>query len=126
MKVKVKTNRGGTIETVDSSLVKLADENRDYLRGLKAVVLNIGTNNIPDAEPSVSVVNGIMDVAYTVRNVNPDTRILISSILPRRNDRIVNNTINEKNRAIKNPCQQHNYVYIDNDSNFLKKMGNLI
>lgn len=119
MTVKVKTHGGGTIESVDSSIVKLADENGVYLRGLKAVVLKVGSNNISDADPSESVVNVIIDVANTVRNVNPDTKIFISSILPRRNDRLVSNTISETNRAINNACQQHNYVHIDNDSNIL-------
>ena len=32
---------------------------------------NVVAKSISDAEPSVSVVNGIMDVANTVRNVNP-------------------------------------------------------
>lgn len=57
---------------------------------------------------------------HAVRNVNPNTRIFILSILPMRNDRLVNNTINETNRAIKKACQQQIFVYIDNDSNFLK------
>lgn len=57
---------------------------------------------------------------HAVRNVNPNTRIFILSILPMRNDRLVNNTINETNRAIKKACQQQIFAYIDNDSNFLK------
>ena len=55
MTVKIKTHRNGRVGTVENMLVKLADENSDYLKSLKAVVLHAGAGNIADAETSESV-----------------------------------------------------------------------
>ena len=119
MSVKIKTHKEANIKTIESSLVKLAEENRDYFKNLKALVLHVGANNISDAEPSETIVNQLKDAADTIRNVNPEVKILVSSILPRRNDRLVNNAINEANRSIKEACKEQNYVFIDHDSKFL-------
>ena len=120
MTVKIKTHKEACIRTIESSLVKLADDNSDYLKNLKAVVLHVGANNISDAEPSETIINELKNTADTIRNVNPEVKILISSILPRRNDRLINNAISEANRSIKEVCQEQNYVYIDHDEKFFK------
>ena len=50
--------------------------------------------------------------------MNPEVKILISSILPRRNDRLINNAISDANHSIKDVCQEQNYVCIDHDQKF--------
>lgn len=120
MSVKIKTHRGGRIETIENSLVKLAEENRSYFTNLNAVILHAGAGNITDADTPDSIVNGLKDAAETILNVNPEARIIISSILPRRNDRTTNRVISETNQALKDVCQEQEYVFIDNDKVFLK------
>ena len=120
MSVKIKTHREGRIETIENSLVKLAEENRSYLANLNAIILHAGAGNITDADTPDSIVNGLKDTAETIHNVNPEARIVISSILPRRNDRITNSVISETNQALKDVCQEQDYVFIDNDKVFLK------
>lgn len=118
MTVKIKTHKEACIKTIEGSLVKLADNNSDYFKNLKAVVLHVGAQNISDADTSETMVNELKDAADTIRNVNPEVKILISSILPRRNDRLINNAISEANHSIKDVCQEQNYVYIDHDQKF--------
>ena len=120
MSVKIKTHREGRIETIENSLVKLSEENRNYLTNLNAIILHAGAGNITDAYTPDSIVNGLKDAAETIHNVNPEARIIISSILPRRNDRITNTVISETNHALKDVCQEQDYVFIDNDKVFLK------
>ena len=120
MSVKIKTHREGRIETIENSLVKLSEENRNYLTNLNAIILHAGAGNITDADTPDSIVNGLKDAAETIHNVNPEARIIISSILPRRNDRITNAVISETNHALKDVCQEQDYVFIDNDKVFLK------
>ena len=91
-------------------------EKREYLKNLKAVVLHVGANNISDAEPLETIVNQLKDTADPIRNVNPEVKILVSSILLRRID---NNVIYEANHSIKEACKEQNYVFIDHDSKFL-------
>ena len=120
MVVKIKTHREGKIGKIETSLVKLAEDNRDYIINLNAIILHAGACNISDTDTLDSVVNGLKDAAETVHNVNPEARIVISSILPRRNDRHTNRIISETNEALKDVCQERNYVFIDNDKTFLK------
>ena len=74
MTVKIKTHRNGRVSTVKDMLVKLADENSDYLKILRAVVLHAGAGNIADAETSESVTEELKTVADTIRNVNPEAK----------------------------------------------------
>ena len=120
MSVKIKTHREGRISTIENSLVKLAEENRSYLTNLDAVILHAGAGNISDADSTDSIVSGLKDAAETVHNVNPETRIAISSILPRRNDRLTNTVITQTNQALMEVCKERDYMFIDNDKVFLK------
>ena len=82
------------------------------------MVLHAGANDISDAEPAESVVDDLKKAASVIGKLNPDAKILISSIIPRRNDSLVNSVISETNRSIKHACQQHSFI--DNDENFCK------
>ena len=92
---KIKTHKEGRIETIENSLLKLSEENRSYLTTLNAIIRHAGAGNITDADTPVSIVNELKDAAETIHNVNPEARIVISSILPRRNKRITNTVITE-------------------------------
>ena len=120
MTVKIKTHRNGRVSTVKDMLVKLADENGDYMISLRAVVLHAGAGNIADSETSESVTEELKTVADTIRNVNPEAKILISSLVPRRNDTLTNKAIHDTNKMLKTVCTKHNYVFVDNCVNFLK------
>ena len=120
MSVKVKTHRGGNILTLKNTLEKMASDSLHYLKNMQAVVLHAGANDISDAQPAESVANELEKAASVIKKVNPDAKILISSITPRRNDRLVNSAISEANRSIINTCQEHNFMFIDNDKNFYK------
>ena len=119
MSVKIKTHREGRIRIIENSLVKLAEENRSYLTNLDAVILHAGAGNITDADTTDSIVSGLKDAAETVHNVNPEAMIVISSILPRRNDRLTNTVISQTNQALMEVCKEQDYKFIDNDKVFL-------
>ena len=120
MSVKIKTHREGRIETIENSLVKLSEEDRSYLTNLNAIILHAGAGNITDADTPDSIVNKLKDAAETIHNVSPEARIIMPSILLRRNDRITNTVISETNHAFKDVCQEQDYVSIANDKVFLK------
>ena len=120
MTVKIKTHRGGRIITLKNTLEKLASDSSDSTKNMQAVVLHAGANDISDAQPAETVANELKKAASIIRTVNPETKILISSITPRRNDRLVNSAISEANHSIKNTCQEHDFMFIDNDKSFYK------
>ena len=118
--VKIKSNKDGKLMTLESTLDKLSEDKGNYKKSLSAVVLHAGANNITNAEPVESIVHDLKNVTDTIRKVNPEVKILVSSTIPRRNDRLVNSAIASANQSVKNACQEHNLVYIDNDKNFYK------
>ena len=73
-----------------------------------------------DAKPAEYVTNELKKVASVIRNDSSQTKVLISSIIPRRNDRLVNSAISEANCSIKNMCQEQGFTFIDNDKVFYK------
>lgn len=65
-------------------------------------------------------VDEIKNVANMMKNANDKCKILISSVLPQRNDRIMNNAIRDTYAAMKEICEECNYTFINNDNNFIK------
>ena len=100
MVVKIKTHGEGKVETIENSLTKLAVDNRDFFTNLNAIILYAGASNISDTDTPDSVVNGLRYAAERVHNVNPEAGIVISSILPRRNNRHTDRIISETNEPI--------------------------
>ena len=97
--------------TLESTLDKLSEDKGDYTKHLNAVVLHAGANNITDAESAESKVQDLKKVTDIIRKVNPEVKILVSSTIPRRNDRLVNSAIASANQFVKYACQEHNLVY---------------
>ena len=116
--VKIKSHKDGKLMTLESTLDKLSEDKGNYTKSLSAVVLHAGANNITNAESVESIVHDLKKVTDTIRKLNPKVKILVSSTIPRRNDRLVNSAIASANQSVKNACQEHNLVYIDNDKNF--------
>ena len=116
--VKIKTHKGANVQAIKDSLLKTMEDNRSYMSSINTIVLHSGASNISDSESAESITQKIKNVAETVKNANSQCQILISSILPRRNDRPTNNAIHETNRVLQAMCQEYNYHYIDNRKNF--------
>ena len=120
MSVKIKTHRGGSIITVRNTLEKSANDSSHSMKSMQAVVLHAGSNDISDGKTAESVANELKKAASVIRNANPETKVFISSITPRRNDRLINSAISEANSSIKGLCQEHGFTFIDHDKNFYK------
>jgi len=54
-----------------------------------------------------------------VRNINPSVKFVISSIIPRKNDKLINIVICQANKALKKVCSEDGQHFQDNDSDFL-------
>ena len=120
MLVKIKTHRGGSVMTLRNTLEKSVSDSPHSIKNMQAVVLHAGANDILDAKPAEYVTNELKKVASVIRNDSSQTKVLISSIIPRRNDRLVNSAISEANCSIKNMCQEQGFTFIDNDKVFYK------
>ncbi|MES9901060.1 MAG: GDSL-type esterase/lipase family protein [Sedimenticola sp.] len=118
LNVSVKTNRGGTVETIQESLLNVAHDKPNYICGVKAVVLHVGTNDVSNATSMGTITEKYDTLTDTVQQINPEAKIVISSILPRRRNTLTNNAIDDANNKLKHMCQVKNYHFLDNTSAF--------
>ena len=63
------------------------------MKKARYIVLHVGTNNVTDADQPHSIAEEMRDLADTISNINRDTKIIVSSILPRKNEKLVNQAI---------------------------------
>lgn len=120
LKVNIKTHSGGRIRSVENSIIQLAEDEERCIKQTKAVVLHVGTNNVSDADQPETIVDEMKDLADTIKNINSGAKIIISSILPRRNDRLANNVITATNQSLRQACEEKGYHFLDNTSRFMK------
>ena len=120
LKVNVKTHSGGRVRTVENSLIKMAEDESSAIRQAQTDVLHVGTNNVSDADQPEWIADEMKDLANTIHNINKDAKIIVSSILPRRNDKLVNRVIGKTNQSLKNACEEKGYYFLDNTESFMK------
>ena len=116
--VQIKTHPGAKVKTLESTFVHISKNEPDQLRRLDAVVLHVGTNNVSDGDRSEKIVNDFKSTISVIKSVNPKVKIVISSLIPRRNDKLVNNHIRETNASLQSMCQRDNFSFVNHDSRF--------
>ena len=89
------------------------------IKQTKAIVLHVGTNNVSDADQPETISDEIKDLADTIKNINNGAKVIVSSILPRRNDRLVNNVISATNQSLRQACEEKGYHFLDNTPRFM-------
>ena len=88
------------------------------VKKVKAIVLHVGTNNVTEADQQHPIDEDMKDLADTISNINRDTDIIVSSILPRRNDKLVNQAIMSTNHTLKEVCEEKDHHFLDNNPKF--------
>ena len=119
LKVNIKTHSGARIRTIENSVIKMADEDISSVKKARAIVLHVGANNVTDADQPHSIAEEMRDLADTISNINRDTKIIVSSILPRKNDKLVNQAIMSTNHSLKEVCEEKGYHFLDNSPKFM-------
>ena len=101
LKVNIKTHSGVRIRTIENSVIKMAEDDSSSVKHAKDVVLHVGTNNISDADQSQAIAEEMKNLADTISNINSGAKIIVSSILPHKNDKLVNQVIMTTNQMLK-------------------------
>ena len=117
--VKIKSHPGGRIKTIENTVVSMIDKDLEHFKELDAVVLHVGTNNIADAASCESITDEITDTIHTIESANSNVRIVVSSVLPRQKDRLVNDMIRKTNTSLKTMCQEKGHYFLDNTAKFI-------
>ncbi len=72
-----------------------------------------------DGDSSESITKEFVNTLHTIESVNSQAKIIVSSIIPRRNDKMLNDKIKESNKALQSMCADKGYYFLNNDSGFL-------
>ena len=75
------------------------------------VVLHCGTNDLKFKQPE-EISKGILDLAKTVSQMSESTGVIISGIVPRRDE--LNQNVDKVNGILKKLCNDCNLGYVDN------------
>jgi UDP-glucose 6-dehydrogenase len=111
VKVNTKTHSGGRIRTIENTFISMNDTDSNRIKDKDVILLHVGTNNISDADSSQYIVHELKDTIHTVKTINSKCKIIISLILPRRNDKLVNTIISETNNRFIDLCRWWSPLY---------------
>ena len=117
--IKIKSHPGGKIWDIENTVINMAKDDTDFICNTDAVVVTAGSKNLSDGDPIEEAIEELCDLANTIRNINPECQIIISSILPRRNDKLANQIIRQTNQSLRQFCEKKSYHFLDQTDVFL-------
>ena len=114
-KVKVKNFSGGTGETIVENLDNLIDDKPDCL------IIHAGTNDITKG---INTLNCAKKILKKVKQVSPNTKVVFSSLITRKDKKDLDKKVVEVNGRLKNFCSQKNIDFIENTNLKEEHLGN--
>ena len=114
LKVKIKRHSGGRLQDLQNSITRLAETDEEFICAADVILIHGGTNNLSDGDSKENLTEQLERIAEIVEDVNPMCKIIISSILPHKNDKLGNQLINQANQSLKQPCTRKSYCFMDN------------
>lgn len=93
----------------------------------EVIVLQAGAENLADGQPTDDVIQGLVGLAMTTRNVMRTSKILMIGMLPRGDKASDPNRkqVRAVNAALSRVADQHRFFYLDVGQELLDKEGNL-
>ena len=85
-----------------------------------AVVLHVGINDVSNGDSTETIATKLETTTRKVKSVSPRAKIVVSSILPRKGEKLVNNTITNTNEALSSLCTSPGHLYLDNNKVIMK------
>ena len=119
LQVKIKSHAGGRLHDLYNSVIHMA-ETDDFICTADAVIIHGGTNNLSDGDSVDSVEKEVSQIVQKIKHINPDCKVIVSSVMPRKNDRLANQLINQTNRTLKGLCESNSYDFMDITGKVLK------
>ena len=121
LQVRIRSHPGGRVRTIENTILAGLDKDPEYFNELDAVILHVGTNNISDAASSESITDEFRDTIHTIQSANKHLKIIVSSIIPRKNDKQVNDMIQKTNNSLQMMCQEKGYYFLNNYQMFVQR-----
>lgn len=114
LQVTIKSHVGGRLQDLHNTIIRIAENDAEFICSADAILIHGGTNNLSDGDSPKSVTDQFEHMAETVKQINPECQIVISSILPRKNDKLANQLIKQTNESLKQLCDSKPYILMDN------------
>lgn len=113
--VRIRSHSGAQINTIHNNLKDTKRGEQEQVKKSDVFVLHAGTNDVSNGESVDSIMSNVKSVINTVKSLNPKVKIVLSSVLPRKSEKVVNNIISNVNSEIKSLCEKSNYTFLDNN-----------
>ena len=105
--VKINNFPGGTSETVLENIDETLKSKPDCL------IVHAGTNDLTNG---INLLNQAKKIVKQVKKVSQNTKIVLSSIITRKDRKNIDKKVSEVNSYLKNYCSQKNIDFIDNSN----------
>lgn len=102
---------------IDTSSIKQDVLNSDI------VIVHAGINNISDAETCDTIVDQFKGLVSSIRTINQNVQLIISSILPKKHDKLSSKPITDLNKLLATFCKNNNILFLDNTQSFMTERG---
>ena len=119
LEVRIKSHSGGKLQHIHNTIIAMAEDDDEYICKTDAVIIHAGTNNLSDGDSVEDIVKQNKDLAETIHQINPECQIIISSILPRKNDKLANKVIEQTNQSLKQLCDSRSFAFLDSTRSFI-------
>ena len=112
--VKVKNYPGATSEDILDKIDDLLKVKPDCL------LVHVGTNDLTN---NVNLLNSVKKMVNKVKNSSPNTKLVFSSVILRKDKKDISKKVGETNQRLKNYCKQKNIDFVDNSNIIEEHLG---
>ena len=112
--VKVKNYPGATSEDIVDKIDDLLKVKPDCL------LVHVGTNDLTN---NVNLLNSVKKMVKKVKNSSPNTKLVFSTVILRKDKKDISKKVGETNRRLKNYCKQKNIDFVDNSNTIEEHLG---
>ena len=113
--VTVKNLPGGTTEKALEEIKDLIADKPD------CIIIHAGTNDITNG---INSLNSVKKIVKDAKKSSPNTKLVFSSILIRKDKKGISKNVTDINSRLKNYCQQKHLNFIDNSNIMEEHLGN--
>ena len=114
-RVRIKNFLGGTTETILEEVEELVKNKPDTF------IVHAGTNDLTKGK---NVLNNVKKFIKSVNRLFPQTKLLFSSLIVRKDKKNIDKGVLDTNARLRNFCNQKNIDYIDNTNIKEDHLGN--
>ena len=110
---------GATIENMSHHVIPAIEKKPEE------IILHVGTNNLK-SDSAQSIAEKISQIATTIQEKSPDTKVTISGIITRKDDVSLKEKITEANNLLQTSSEQHSWTFLEHsniDDRSLNKGG---